>query len=93
MKRREFITLLGGAVAWPGVVRAQPADRTRRIGMLQTLAADDREAQSRNTAFVEGLQQLGWTDGRNILIEMRWASEIPSAFVDTRLNWLHSRRT
>jgi putative ABC transport system substrate-binding protein len=73
MRRREFITLLGGAAAWPLAARAQQRERMRRIGfLLSGLAADDPEAQARITAFVQGLQQLGWTDGRNLRIEYRW---------------------
>jgi putative ABC transport system substrate-binding protein len=74
IRRREFITLLGGAAAWPLAARAQQAERMRRIGLLQTLAADDSEAQARNAAFVQGLQQLGWTDGRNVRIDIRFAA-------------------
>jgi putative tryptophan/tyrosine transport system substrate-binding protein len=71
--RREFITLLGGAAAWPLAARAQqPA--MRRIGVLLNLAADDPESQRRMTAFVQGLQQLGWTDGRNVRIDIRWSA-------------------
>ena len=66
MKRREFITLLGGAaVAWPLGARAQQADRVPRIGMLESLKADDKEAQARISAFAQGLKELGWTEGRN----------------------------
>jgi putative ABC transport system substrate-binding protein len=75
MKRREFITLLGGAaVAWPLAVRAQQAERMRFIGVLTPFAADDPEAQARVAAFVHGLQQLGWTDGRNLRIDIRWGA-------------------
>ena len=74
MKRREFITLLGGAAAWPLAARAQQAERMRRIGVLMTTAADDPEGQARLAAFVQGLQQLGWTDGRNVRIDTRWAA-------------------
>ena len=71
--RRQFIALLGGgAAAWPLAARAQP-ERMRRVAMLQTLAADDREAQRRNVAFVQGLQQQGWSEGHNLQIDMRWA--------------------
>jgi putative tryptophan/tyrosine transport system substrate-binding protein len=73
MKRREFITLLGGAAAWPLTARAQQAGGMRRVGMLMNVAADDPEGQARLTAFVQGLQQLGWNDGRNVRIETRWA--------------------
>jgi putative tryptophan/tyrosine transport system substrate-binding protein len=73
MRRREFITLLGGAaVAWPLAVRAQQPERMRRIGVLHTPAADDPVGQARNAAFLQGLGQLGWTDGRNVRIETRW---------------------
>jgi putative tryptophan/tyrosine transport system substrate-binding protein len=74
MKRREFITLLGGAtVAWPLAARAQQSERMRRIGVMASLAADDRVAQIRNGAFLQGLQQAGWNVGRNVSIEYRWA--------------------
>ena len=66
MKRRDFIALLGGAAAWPLAARAQQGERVRRIGVLMTLAADDPEGQARLRAFVQGLQELGWTDGRNV---------------------------
>jgi putative ABC transport system substrate-binding protein len=73
MRRRDFITLLGGAVpAWPLAARAQQPDRVRRIGVLTALAADDAEGQARHAAFLQGLQQSGWTDGRNVRIEYRW---------------------
>jgi putative ABC transport system substrate-binding protein len=72
MRRREFISLLGTAAAWPLAVRAQQADRMRRIGVLMSIAADDIESQPRITAFKQGLQQLGWTEGRNVHIEVRW---------------------
>jgi putative tryptophan/tyrosine transport system substrate-binding protein len=74
MKRREFITLLGGAVAmWPLAARAQHSGRLRRIGVLMTIAADDPESPARLAALLQGLQGLGWIDGRNIRIEYRWA--------------------
>jgi hypothetical protein len=73
MRRREFITLLGGAAAaWPLTARAQQPERMRRIGVLHTPAADDPVGQARNAAFLQGLGQLGWTDGRNVRIETRW---------------------
>jgi putative tryptophan/tyrosine transport system substrate-binding protein len=72
MRRREFILGLGGAAAWPLAARAQQADRMRRIGVLMSIAADDLESQPRITAFKQGLQQLGWTEGRNVHIEVRW---------------------
>jgi putative ABC transport system substrate-binding protein len=75
MQRREFITLLGGAaVAWPHAARAQQADRMRRVGVLWSLAADDPVGQARLAAFLQGLQELGWTDGCNVRIDYRWAA-------------------
>jgi ABC-type uncharacterized transport system substrate-binding protein len=74
MKRRKFISLIGGAAAWPLAAHAQQVERVRRIGALMNLAADDAEALGRITAFVQGLQQLGWTDGRNVRIVARWAA-------------------
>jgi putative tryptophan/tyrosine transport system substrate-binding protein len=75
MRRREFITLLGGvAAAWPLVARAQQPERVRRIGILLPAAANDAEMQARVGAFLQGLQQLGWTIGRNVRIDTRWAT-------------------
>jgi putative tryptophan/tyrosine transport system substrate-binding protein len=75
MQRREFITLFGGAVAaWPLAARAQQPERMRRIGVLMALAPDDPQGQARLTAFLQALQQLGWTDGRNVRIDTRWAA-------------------
>src|SRR6516162_7026631 len=78
MKRREFITLLGGAVAaWPLAARAQQPDRVRRIGALYILGPDDQEAHARNAVFEQSLQQLGWTVGRNLQIDYRLAGGDP----------------
>src|SRR5262252_10289634 len=75
MKRRDFITLLGGtAIAWPLAARAQQSDRMRRIGVLEGFAESNREGQERASAFREGLKQLGWVEGRNIQIDIRWAT-------------------
>jgi hypothetical protein len=75
MKRREFITLLGGAAAaWPLAARAQQPERMRRIGILLPAAADDVEFQARVGAFLQGLQQSGWSIGRNVRIDTRWAT-------------------
>jgi putative ABC transport system substrate-binding protein len=75
MRRRELICLIGGAaVAWPLAARAQQADRMRRVGVLEARAADDREGQARLAAFLQGLQELGWTDGRSVRIDYRWAA-------------------
>ena len=74
MQRREFITLLGGAVALPLAARAQEIERMRRIGVLLPGSADDAEYQGRMAAFLQGLQQLGWSDGRNVRIDIRYAA-------------------
>jgi putative ABC transport system substrate-binding protein len=75
MRRREFITLLGGAVAvWPLAARAHQSDRTRRVGVLMSFTENDSEGQTFVAAFREELQKLGWTDGRNIRIDTRWAT-------------------
>ena len=75
MNRRAVITLLGGATAaWPMAARAQQRERMRRIGVLLNLAADDPEAQARLAAFHQGLQELGWTVGRNVRIDYRWGA-------------------
>jgi putative ABC transport system substrate-binding protein len=75
MRRREFITLLGGAAAtWPLASRAQQPDRMRRISVLQGLAADDPEAQIYVAALQQGLQEAGWTVGRNLRIDYRWSA-------------------
>jgi ABC-type uncharacterized transport system substrate-binding protein len=72
MRRREFIAVLGGATVWPLTVRAQQAERVRRIGVLMPLAADDPIGQARIAALREGLEKLGWIEGRNIRIDTRW---------------------
>jgi putative ABC transport system substrate-binding protein len=74
MQRRQFITLLGGATTWPLAARAQQPARIRRIGVLMPSAADDAEFQTRVGAFLEGLQQSGWTIGQNVRIDSRWAT-------------------
>jgi putative tryptophan/tyrosine transport system substrate-binding protein len=78
MRRREFITLLGGAAAaWPLSARAQQADRMRRIGVLTNLTQTDPEGRARDEAFVQGLQQFGWTEAANIRIVRRWTDGDP----------------
>ena len=73
--RREFITLLGGTAAvWPLPAHGQQGERARRIGVLMNLVADDAEGQARIAAFLQGLEQLGWTDGGNVRIDYRWAA-------------------
>ena len=81
MKRREFITLLGGAAAaWPLAARAQQGERMRRIGVLMNLAADDPQSPVRIATFLLGLQELGWTDGRNLRIDYRWGAGDPDRY-------------
>jgi putative ABC transport system substrate-binding protein len=77
MKRRQFITLLGGAATWPLAARAQRPGGLRRLGMLMNTAADDPEGQTRIAAFLQALQQLGWTDGNNVRIDTRWGAGDP----------------
>jgi putative tryptophan/tyrosine transport system substrate-binding protein len=78
MRRREVITLLGGAAAaWPLTVRAQQPERMRRIGVLMNTAADDPTGQTRLLAFAQALAQAGWTDGRNVRIDIRWGAGDP----------------
>jgi len=74
MRRRRFITLLGGAAAWPIAARAQPGERMRRIGVLMSLAADDPEGQTRIKVFEQGLNELGWSLERNLRIDYRWGA-------------------
>jgi putative ABC transport system substrate-binding protein len=73
VRRREFITLLGGAAAWPLAARAQP-ERVRRVGVLMAYAENDREGRAWVAAFREGLQKLGWTEGRTVRSDYRWAA-------------------
>jgi putative tryptophan/tyrosine transport system substrate-binding protein len=77
MRRREFITLLGGAAAWPLAARAQQGERVRRIGVLMSSAGTDPEGTVRLTAFQRGLQELGWNVGRNVRIDARWTGANP----------------
>jgi putative ABC transport system substrate-binding protein len=75
MRRRDFITLFGGAAAWPMAARAQQAGGLRRVGVLMTpFSQTDREGQARIAAFLETFQRLGWMDGRNVRIDVRWAA-------------------
>jgi putative ABC transport system substrate-binding protein len=74
VRRREFISLLGGAAVWPLAARAQQSERVRRIGVLEGLTENDPERQARNAAFMQGLRQLGWIEGRNVRIEHRWSA-------------------
>jgi len=74
VNRRKFITLLGSAAAWPLAATAQQPERVRRIGVLTPFAADDPEAKARVEAFVQALQQLGWSVGRNLQMDIRWGA-------------------
>src|SRR5215510_2004295 len=79
MRRRDFITLLGGVAAWPFAARAQPQPM-RRIGVLMPYAADDQEGRARVAALQQGLAELGWTDGRNARIDTRWGAGDPARY-------------
>src|SRR5262245_3496900 len=74
LRRREFITLIGGAAAWPLTASAQPGERMRRIGMLVGGGEDDPDMRGRVGTMLEALAQLGWTEGRNVRIDTRWAT-------------------
>ena len=74
MRRRALIALIGGAAAWPLAARAQQVDRVRRIGVVPPYTQTDREGQARIAAFLDTLQRLGWSDGRNLRIDYRWAA-------------------
>src|ERR1700674_2903028 len=75
MRRRDFVMgLVGAAVAWPLAARAQQPDRMRRIGVLMALGENDPEAKAWLSAFTQGLQELGWIDGRNLRMDIRWAA-------------------
>jgi ABC-type uncharacterized transport system substrate-binding protein len=75
MRRREFITLLGGAAGWPLMARGEQADRLRRIGVLNPFTEDDLEVQANITAFRQTLHKLGWTDGHDVHIDYRWSGD------------------
>jgi hypothetical protein len=81
MGRREFVAFLGSAAAaWPLAALAQQPERMPRIGVLSNLTEDDPEARARDAAFVQGLRQLDWIDGRNVQIEYRYAAADPARF-------------
>jgi putative ABC transport system substrate-binding protein len=84
--RRRLLASLAGAAAWPIAARGQQAERMRRIGALMTLAADDSQAQVRLAAFQQALQQLGWSDGRNVRIRSAGTRTMPTGRADTRRN-------
>ena len=77
IQRREFIVSLSSMAAWPLTARAQQADRMRRIGLLMNRAPDNPDGQDRIAAFHQGLQELGWSVGRNVRIETRWGQDDP----------------
>ncbi len=75
MRRRDFVKIIAGSsAAWPLAARAQQLDRMHRIGILMASGKDDAQGQARHTAFVQALQALGWSDGRNARIDTRWAA-------------------
>jgi ABC-type uncharacterized transport system substrate-binding protein len=74
MRRRAFMSLIGGAAVWPLAARAQQAAQVRRIGVLVPFAEDHPVGQARVAAFLQGLRQLGWTDGSNVRIDYRWSA-------------------
>ena len=80
MRRREFITLLGGAAALPLAARAQQPERMRRVGVLMNFAAEDAEGQARLAAFLQGIQQAGWAVGHNVRIDTRWGAGDPDRY-------------
>ena len=75
IRRREFITLLGGAAALPIAARAQQGDRVRRIGYLASLDENDPMAKTWVSAFIQALADLGWADGRNVRVDLRWGGD------------------
>src|SRR5262245_44220908 len=88
LKRREFMTLFGGAAAWPLAAGAQQRKGIGRIGFLWSgFAADDPEGQVRGNAFVQGLQELGWGVGRNLRIDYRWGWAMTLDFARGRMSW------
>jgi len=88
VRRRDFIkAIVGSAAVWPLAARAQQGERVRRIGVIHSGAADDPHVKARNTAFLQALQQLGWTDGRNVRIDVRWARLMPNLFANILRDW------
>ena len=75
MNRRDVITLLGGAAAWPLAARAQQGDRVRRIGVLMVSDENDPVTKTWASAFTQALADLGWTDGRNVRMDLRWCDD------------------
>jgi hypothetical protein len=93
MRRRDFIKIsVGAAVSGPLTALAQQAVHMRRIGVLVNLGKDDPLGQARQKAFVQGLQALGWSEGRDVQIDTRWAGVTLINFANSRQNWLPSNR-
>ena len=92
MKRREFMTLLGGAATWPLAAGAQQRERMRRVGVILPATADDAEFQTWLGGFQQGLAQLGWIIGSNVRVDIRWATTNALKFANTPRNWLRSHR-
>jgi putative ABC transport system substrate-binding protein len=94
VKRREFIALLGSAaVTWPLAAHAQQGERVRRIGVLMSYAADDPAGQTRLLTFAQALAQLGWTEGRNVRIDIRWGAGSPERIRSYAAELVAGRRT
>ena len=97
MRRREFITLLGGAAAasisWPLAARAQQSERMRRVGVLMHATSDEPESQALIVAFAQGLQEAGWSVGRNVRIETRWSTGDASRLRKDAAELVRSTRT
>jgi len=87
INRRETITLLGGAAAWPLAAGAQQGDRVRRIGVLQAGEETDPLFNPGFSAFTQALADLGWTDGRNVRVDLRWAPMTPFGYERSRRSW------
>ena len=93
MRRRDFIAGASASAAWPFAASGQQAQPVRRVGVLMAPAADDPDGQARLAAFQEGMQQLGWVDGRNVRLDIRWAGLISTAFAEMLRSWWRSSRT
>lgn len=93
MRRRDFITLVGGAAAVPLAARAQQRERVRRIGVLMSAAAEDPEGQARIAAFRQGFQTLGWTEGKTYKSTSAGPEAMATSIANSRRNWSRSHRT
>ena len=87
MRRREFITLLGGAAGWPLVARAQQPERMRRVGILLAGFTDEPDYKARVAASLKELQQLGWSEGRNVRVEVRFGGAPRRIYAEMSQNW------